>query len=204
MTDLNQLSQQYHDALPGLVRAALVDYGVAGAVIDAALLGWDGNAITVPVRSSSGRVSFFERWNPASMGRPLEDPAHVDLFGRDTIPRGANRLVFAEGIHEALIFRSQGLFSLAATGSGRFFKPREWASVLTDASEVLVAFKSGEQVERSPHLMSRREVVGRVLEVIPLAREVVWPVEYPRDAGAQRFFVEEKRSLEDFLALPRR
>ena len=204
MTDLDKLAQRYHDSLPGLARATLIDFGIADEVIDDALLGWDGDAITVPVCSHSSRVVFFERWDPARIGEPLDNPGYVELYGRDALPTEIDHLVLAEGIHEALTFRSRGLPVLAATGSGRFFKTREWTAVFQDAEEVLLAFKSSERVERARHLNSRREVVERARKALPQASEVLWPNDYPRDAGALRFFVEENHSAEDFLALPRR
>ena len=192
MHDLNQLALEHHQRLPGLVRATLNDFGVSNEVIDRHQLGWEADAITVPVRSGAGRVVFFERWDPSEIGVPLDDLGSVDLFGRDSLALEPAPLVLAEGIHEALVFESHGLPAVAATGTGRFFKHREWAAEFSSASEVLLAYKTGEFVERSRHLPSRREVIDRVKLALPQAKEVVWPSDFDRNEGAFEFFVTSR------------
>ncbi|MCH7665254.1 MAG: hypothetical protein IH936_04910 [Acidobacteria bacterium] len=92
----------YAEALPGIIRATLMDHGVSSTVVDDRLIGWDGNYITVPVRGRAGRIVFFERWDAAGIGKPVDDLEYVELFGWDVLERKPSRLVIAEGIHEAL------------------------------------------------------------------------------------------------------
>lgn len=202
MSNLNQLANQYHQALPGIVRATLLDYGVSSEVIDRYRIGWDGDAITVPIRSKSGRVEFFEAWDPEDVGVPLDDPGSVELFGRQALFSTPD-MVVAEGVHEALVFESQGLPAVAATGSGRFFKGREWGGSFSTVAEVLLTYKAGDHTPRQRHLPSRQRVRDKARTALPHAQEIVWPSDFKRDQGALEFFVARGGTREEFLALAR-
>jgi len=203
--DAEELVERYQARLPGLVRAALLDYGVSDQVIAKRQIGWDGRSITVPVRDQEGRLAFLERWHDESgIGRPVGYEKVVELYPWQVLKEAPSRVVFAEGIHEALVFESLGYSAVAATGTGLFFKAREWAPLLAGLPEVQVAFRSGERRPRRAFLLSRSEVVERILQALPRAHVVAWPATVGRNGGAHEFFVTLRKSAVDFELLARR
>ena len=198
---LEQRSSDYHRALPGVARASLIDHGIAADVIDRYRLGWDGTYITVPVRDRTQRLIFLETWDPDQIGTPSTSLPLVELFPWQLLGRDLERVVFAEGIHEALVLQSTGIDAVAATGTGRFFKERDWAPALADVHEVLVAFKRGERAERRKWLLDRQEVIQKILLHLPNARRLEWPREVGEPGGAFEFFVGGRRGRDDFEQL---
>lgn len=204
-TDFETLVDRYHSQLPGLVRATLIDYGVSETCIERHQIGWDGRAITVPIRDQRGRLAFLERWNDQSgVGRPSTTERSVELFPWGAIDSAPSRLVFAEGIHEALVLESAGIPAIAATGSGLFFKTREWAPLLEEVEELVVAFRLGDQKPRGAFLLSRLEVVREVARAIPGAAVLTWPRDVGQNGGAFEYFVKLRRSVLEFEVLARR
>jgi len=197
--DTDSLIEKYQARLPGIVRATLLDYGISERVIATRQIGWDGRSITVPVRERRGGLAFFERWDERlGIGRPAENERLVELYPWQALQEVPRRMVLAEGIHEALVFESHGFPAVAATGSGLFFKTREWAAVLKQIPEVLIAFRSGERRPRQAFRLGRSEVVAEAQRALPSARVVTWPAVVGWDRGAFEFFVKLKHSAADF------
>ena len=194
-------ARAYADDLPGILRATVIDHGISPEVIDGRLIGWDGKYLTIPVRNQSGRVLFFERWNGAQVGVPIDEPGTVELYGWDILLRMPERVIVAEGIHEALVLESHGLCAVSAAGSGRFFKRREWGPALRAAPQVVLAYRRGERRERRRHLPTRLGVIEKARDALPGAQVLTWPEELGSDAGAFEFFVKLGRSAEDFRSL---
>ncbi len=199
-TDFEEVAVEYAAALPGIVRATLVDRGISEDVIWQRQIGWDGEYIAVPVRDRSGRVVFFERWNGSGLCQPIESLGTVELYLWDALATAPRRLFLAEGIHEALVFESNGLPAVAATGSGLFFKAREWGPALSSVPELVVAYRRGEKRPRRSFLLGRSELVGEVRKALPKARMLMWPEEVGA-GGAFDFFVGLQRTASDFEAL---
>lgn len=172
--------------------------------IDRFGIGWDGEAITVPIRTRSSSIVFFERWDGSAIGVPLDQQPAVELFGWQHLLDHPERVVVAEGVYEALIFESAGIPAVAATGSGRFFKSREWTGSFSEIAEVLITYKAGDKVERRPCLLSRQAVREKIRFGLPQAEEVLWPAIFKRNQGAFEFFVVRGGTREEFLALARR
>ena len=66
---------EYHDRLPGIIRATLNDYDLDDLSIDVNLLGWDGKRITRPVFDCDGFVVEINRYDlsdDAAVGRLIE------------------------------------------------------------------------------------------------------------------------------------
>src|SRR5229473_2102680 len=55
--DLLDLATQYHQALPGRIRAYLNGRGIPDLLIDFHLLGWNGWRITIPVFNREGDLA---------------------------------------------------------------------------------------------------------------------------------------------------
>lgn len=196
--DFEEEAHQYHRKLPGLLRALLVDHGIASDIIDQNLLGWNGEKVTIPVRGRDRKIVSFERWEPERLGVPLVVPARVELFGWDIVKRRPGRLIYCEGVLEALIARSQGLSAIAATGTGRFFKSRHWAAALRESPDVVVALKKGEKRDSGKGLPSRGEVQAKILSDLPRARLLQWRDSLSRNEGFYEFFVRDNHTREKF------
>ena len=201
MDDFERRAALYHHRLPGLIRATLIDHGVSASVIDHRLLGWDGEYLTIPVRNRLGRVVFFERWDGTSVGVPVDDGQTIELYGWEVLRTEPPRVFLAEGIYEALVLQSHGIPAVSATGSGRFFKRREWGPALLAVPQVVLAYRRGERKERRRYLLTRHCVVERARQALPDATIVTWPDELGDDGGAAAFFVTHRRSVEDLETL---
>ena len=186
--DFEKLAQKYHDRLPGIVRAALNDGGIANAVIDRHQIGWDDESITIPVRSRSGAVAFFERWS--DVGALAEEIPAVELFPWETVLMRPQMAVFCEGVHECLVVESAGLPAVCATGSGRYFKVREWREDLAKIPSLLIAMKSGEEKDRRKGRPSRYEIVEKVETSVPGGRIIRWPADLGDGAGAVDYLLK--------------
>ncbi len=203
--DLERLTLDWHQALPGIARAALIDHGLGSETIDRHWLGWNGAHFTVPVRNAAGRVVFVESWWPEKPGEPVTPEKSVLLFGAEILAANPYRVVIAEGILEALVLQSARLSAVSSTGSGRYFKRREWGPLLDKIPQVLVAFKNGPLTERRKWILDRDEVTEKILERLSQARRVSWPETVGRHGGAVEFFARgrgTKKELADFWAKP--
>lgn len=201
MDNFETRARTYHEELSGLVRATLVDHGISSEVVSQRLLGWDNSAITVPIRGRTGKIAFFERWAGDAIGTPNDTIANVELYGWDVLERKPARVVIAEGIHEALVLQSNGIPAVSASGSGRFFKSREWGDFLREIPQVVLAYRRGEKRERRKYLLSRDEVRARANLAIPEAVSLTWPKELGTNGGAYAFFVTLGKTAEDFERL---
>lgn len=200
MYDFTKLALEYQGALSGYLRAHLVDHGIAEEVIARRGIGWDGEYVTVPVWRGRS-LSFFERWSLDAIGVPVNDVGYAVRYPSDRFNEEHDTLVFAEGIHECLIFESMGIPAIAASGLGLVFKTRDWKPILKDTSEILIAVRCGEKRSRRTCVLSRDELVTKILVALSQARRMEWPTSIGRDEGAFEFFVRDGRSAEDFLAL---
>ena len=81
------------------------------------------------------------------------------------------------------------------------FKTRDWKQLLKGIPEVLIAVRCGEKRSCRKYVLSRDELVTKMLVALPQARRIEWPTSIGRDEGAFEFFVRDGRSAEDFLAL---
>ena len=201
MHDLEKQRTLNHTALPGIVRATLVDYGISEQVIDRRLVGWDGKHVTIPVHDTENRIVFFERWDASAIGEPSGRAPFVELYPWSTVSGRHDRLLITEGIHEALVLESQGFPTITATGSGRFFKQRDWAASVAAVPQVVLAYRRGEKLERRRFLHSRSELAAKVQRAIPHASVLEWPKAVGRNGGAYEFFVTLRKTKDEFEAL---
>ena len=200
MYDFTRLALGYQADLTGYLRAHLVDHGIAEEVIARRGLGWDGERITVPVWRGS-RLSFFERWSLDAIGVPVDHVGFAARYPSDRFNEEHGVLVFAEGIHECLLFESMGIPAIAASGDGLVFKAREWKPLLSAIPEILIAVRSGEKRSRRKLILSRDELVTKIMIALPQSRRIEWPISIGRDEGAFEYFVRDRRPAEDFFAL---
>lgn len=194
---------EYHARLPGFIRAALIDHGISEEVIDRRQLGWDGAFVTVPVRDARGRVVLFERWDAGEIVTPVDRDSPAELYPCEVLTPTPRQIIVAEGVHEALVFESQGFTAVTATGTGRVLKLREWGPLIGRVPEVVLAYRRGEWKVRGKYALSRSALIAKALRAFPQARYLEWPDEVGDDGGAYAFFVGRHRTAEDFERLVR-
>ena len=199
--DFEMRASEYRRALPGLVRAALVDHGISTKILDCREIGWNDRRVAIPIRGRAGNVIFFEQWDAASIGKPLPGAPSVELFPWTTLNDPGDYLLIVEGVHEALVPESQGFPAIAATGSGRSFKQRDWAAAVASIPQVVVAYRRGEKLERRRFLQSRSELAAKVHRTIPHASVLEWPEAVGDNGGAYEFFVTLGKTKDDFEEL---
>ena len=198
-------AERYHADLPGVVRAALRDQGLTDLLIDERMIGWNGDHIVVPVFTPDGRLCLFERWedpleHEGRLGIAASCP-RVELFAAETL-RGTDQPVFlCEGVLETLIALSHGLTAVGATGTGLFFKQREWRPLLTDAPKVIVAYKKCHSGDFSPNAHRRLHLQTKVRRSLRQSVALQWPADLP-GGGFHEFLVTQKRSVEELQTLP--
>lgn len=198
---ITQRAREYHEALPGIIRATINDAGITNEIIDKRELGWNGRHITVPIKNTYGVISLIEEWSPNEMGVAVDPSPITELYPHSMIAAHPYRLVIAEGIYEALVLESQGFAAVAASGTGRYWKIREWTELVQGVPEIAIAFKAGSNYEPEKHKLNRREVVERIRESLPHAQVIEWPSVVPDGFGAAYFFNELDRSADEFASL---
>jgi hypothetical protein len=189
-----QQAVTFHRNLPEDLWFALEGCGISAALIHARLIGWDGEAITIPVFSRDRKVVAFEYAAFDEQGRLAvlpEEGQRPYLYGEPVLNLSPREVVLTEGVVESLILSSQGFNALSATLDGLSFR-EEWAPALRKVRNVFICFKR------------HAESIGSALivrDLVSSARIVTLPPEVGHGGGLYEFFVELGQSAADFRAL---
>jgi len=97
---LRDRAEFYHRQLPDTMRRRLNERGIPDTFVEKYFLGWNGQAITIPVANREGDMVFLKLVKSpfARSGAPkMEAPpyATVQLYGWDTLLRQPGRVVIA-------------------------------------------------------------------------------------------------------------
>lgn len=192
----HQLASRYHGALPERIRIYLNSRGIADAVIDLHLLGWNGNRITIPIFDREGHLAFFKlAKDPEDTGpspKMVTTPgAHAELYGWERVNAKPCRIVICEGEFDRLVLESNGFAAVTSTGGASVFRP-EWAEAFRETAEVHVCFDRDK---------AGRAGARRVCELIPRARIVELPEEVDEGGDVTDFFARLSKSAGDFEEL---
>lgn len=112
------LTRQYHQALTERIRDYLRrQRGIADAVIDLHLLGWNGSRITIPVFDRTAQFAFFKlakgRDNKSDSRKMLAPAgAHAELYGWERVLANPEQVVVREGEFDRLVLESHRAVSL--------------------------------------------------------------------------------------------
>jgi DNA primase len=194
--DLLRLAEAYHADLPPRIRAYLNGRGIADAVIDRYLLGWNGTRITIPISNRQGEVAFFklakdpdDQTDSPKMLAPRG--VRYELYGWERIAAQPERLIVCEGEFDRLLLEAQGFPAVTSTGGAGTFR-REWAGYFVAIPEVYLCFDRDEAGWRGTQRIGR---------LIPHAKVVVLPEEVGEGGDVTDFFVRLGRSREEFEKL---
>jgi DNA primase len=187
---------EYHEALPQRIRDYLDARGIPGVLIDFHLLGWDGTRITIPIFNREGELAFFKLAKDPEdrSGGPkmLATPgARAELYGWEDVCYRPEELVICEGEFDRLALKAQGFRAVTSTGGARTFRP-EWAAELASIPHVYICFDRDE---------AGRLGAEHVGQLIPHAKVVSLPEEVGEGGDVSDFFVQLRRTDEDFRVL---
>src|SRR5438876_11743592 len=122
MSEGLELAREYHRNLPPHVGEYVQQArGIADAVIDLHLLGWNGRRITIPILDRAGQFSFFKlaKGPNDQTGSPkmLATPgAHAEIYGWERVLANPERVIICEGEFDRLALESRGFGAVTSTG----------------------------------------------------------------------------------------
>jgi DNA primase len=192
-----QLVRQYHQNLPEHIRTYLRELrGISDAVIDLAMLGWDGRRITIPIFNHDGVFSFFKLAkapdDTSDSPKMLAPPGtQAELYGWERLQPTPPEIFICEGEFDRLALENRGLRAVTSTGGAGVFR-QEWAKYFKAIPNVYICFD--------------RDAAGqtgarKVARLVPHARVVELPEEVGEGGDVTDFFVRLGRSEEDFRRL---
>ncbi len=192
-----ELVRQYHANLPETLRTYLREQrGISDAVINLALLGWDGRRITIPVFNHAGVFSFFKLAkapdDTSDSPKMLAPPGtQAELYGWERLAVTPEEIIICEGEFDRLVLESRGVAAVTSTGGATTFR-RSWADAFTEIPRVYLCFDRDR---------AGRAGAEKVARLIPQARIVDLPEEVGEGGDVTDFLVRLGRSEEDFRRL---
>jgi DNA primase len=185
----------YHRQLPQAMRHDLNGRGIPDTFIEKYLLGWNGQAITIPVANRDGNIVFMKfAKSPFSGNRApqMQAPPNssVELYGWDTLLRQPARVVICDSEFDRLVLEARGFPSVSSTAGAETFQG-EWAKHFEGIEHVYICLSRDEAGRRGSE---------RIARLIPKARVV----ELPEDVSdAADYFVRGKKNRAQFEVLLR-
>ncbi|MBU4491723.1 MAG: hypothetical protein KKD69_04590, partial [Euryarchaeota archaeon] len=129
--DLKEKALSYHKALPKRIVEYLENRGISTQILAKHLIGWNGQAITIPIPNRAGEISFFKyRKDPDDTSdKPKywsDTGAHAELYGWENIisPKEPY-LVMCEGELDRLALESKGIPAITIT-TGAATRSKKW------------------------------------------------------------------------------
>src|SRR5215216_6871987 len=195
-TNLIDVALQHHDALPKRLRQYLNSRGIPDHIINSNILGWNGWRITIPIYNQKGEVVFFKLAKDPQDERPapkmLTSPgAGVELYGWDRVLQKPEQIIICEGEFDRLVLEAQGFFAVTSTGGAATFRP-EWAKAIRSIPQVYACFDRDQPGRNGAMLVTL---------MIPHAKVVELPQEVGEAGDVTDYFVQLKRSPEEFARL---
>ncbi|MEI7741484.1 MAG: toprim domain-containing protein [bacterium] len=186
---------RWHQALTEELRTWYrSERGLTDEVIDMAMLGFDGQRLTIPISDVTGSWLFAKRRRlPNSEEEPrylYPAGAGAALYGAQILKK-ANTIVIAEGELDTLALLSRGILAVSSTGGAKTF-PEEWAEEFKTIPAVFIVYDNDD---------AGREGALKVARLIPHAKIVALPEEVGDKGDTTDFLVKLGKSKEDFLEL---
>ncbi len=187
-------AEKFHSFLPDDIRDYLKGRGIPSTLIETKLIGWNGQAITIPIfgRKPDEILGFRYVTLPADpSGVPemlRESSLKPELYGWETLAQKPRRVVISEGEFDRLVLEAQGFAAVTATaGAGTFLD--KWAPFFEGVKHIYICF--GREATRSG-------AAKKIQSLLPSARIVTLPA----DAfDVTDFFVRLERTRVDFEVL---
>ncbi len=194
--DLLDLAIQYHENIPGRIRAYLNNRGIPNGLMNRHLLGWNGFRITIPIFNRKGELAFFKLAKDPEDQTPSPKMlatrgASAEIYGWDRIHARIPQIIICEGEFDRLVLEDYGFAAVTSTGGAGTFR-EEWAKELEAIPEVYICFD---------HDDPGRKGALRVAQVIPHAKLIALPEEVDDGGDVTDFFVRLGKTKSDFLTL---
>jgi DNA primase len=197
MSEVLDFAHQYHRNLPERIRDYMRhERGIADAVIDRHLLGWNGSRITIPIYDRAGKLAFFklakDQDDRTDSPKMLATPrAHAELYGWERVLSKPEQIIICEGEFDRLVLESRGFAAVTSTGGALTFRS-EWAEALREIPTICVCFDNDD---------AGRQGAERVARLIPYAKVVQLPEDVGEGGDVTDFFVRLGRNREEFIRL---
>lgn len=192
-----ELAKQFQQNLPDRIRDYLCnERGISNAVIDLAILGWDGRRITIPIFDRNHRFAFFKlAKDPEDKGDSpkMLAPAgsHAELCGWERVLVRPEQIIICEGEFDRLLLETHGFAAVTSTGGATTF-PREWAEDFKEIPNVYLCFDRDAAGEAG---------VRHVASLIPHVRIIRLPDGVGEGGDVTDFFVRLEGTEDDFRHL---
>jgi DNA primase len=186
-------AERYHRFLPEAIRDDLKGRGIPGTLIEEHQLGWNGDRITIPVRSREGEVLGFRyAKSPTDISdtpKLTSDPSiEAELYGREILGKNPRRVVIADNEFSCLVLEANGFAAVSAIAGAGVFLP-EWVPLFDVVKHVYVCFTRD---------ADGAAAAKQVQALLPRARIVKLP---PGTRDVADFFVSEGKTRLDFEIL---
>ncbi len=141
----DHLYKTYHDQLPVTIREYLNQRGISKEIIDRHFIGWNDQAITIPIFDMDNNFSFFKfRKDPSN--NDFEKPKYwyqkntsATVYGWEHLRAGHTPLIICEGELDRLALESRGQAAITSTGGAGTFK-EDWANFIPEDVIIYVCF----------------------------------------------------------------
>ena len=145
-TEMLELVDKYNKEMPQDIRDWLEnERGIARKVIDEFSIGWNGKALTIPIKDREGAYSFFKfRKHPKDVSDApkywYSPGGSSELYGWEHLTNPKPVLLICEGELDRLKAESEGIPAVSGTSGAATFK-EEWIDVINNIpSDVYIAF----------------------------------------------------------------
>jgi hypothetical protein len=191
LSSLGSRAHVYHCLLPAERRQVVIRAGIPDAVIDRIALGWNGQALTIPITNRAGEVvAIMEAGlNEISAEWSVDGPgsAMSELFGWDAVERQPDRIIICSNIVDRLILESHGFAAVSSTTDQ--FEPA-WADALRGIPAVYAVLP-----------LSAHAFVKSLRKLLPQLRVVA----LPQSSGSiAAYFVRLRKTRAQFEAMLRK
>src|SRR5205814_1315760 len=141
--------------------------GIADAVIELHLLGWNGSRITIPIFDRNGGFEFFKLAKDPddksdSPKMLTASGAHAELYGWERVLANPDQIILCEGEFDRLVLETHGFAAVTSTGGAGSFRP-EWAEAFREVPNIYLCFDND---------AAGRAGAERVARLIPHAKLV--------------------------------
>lgn len=138
----HELAEQYNKALPERIRTYLNQRCISDEIISKFKIGWNGNAITIPIYNIKNEVTFFKyRGDPEDQSDKAkywyDAGSEAELYGWENVDE--HFVILCEGEFDRLALESKGIPAITSTGGAGTFND-EWISHLESLPDLYVCY----------------------------------------------------------------
>lgn len=191
-----ELVEQYHKALPERIRGYLNQRCIPDEIIDRFLIGYNGEAITIPIQNDAGDFIFFKYRSDPDKDKEgkraywHDDGAQAQIYGWENLTFSKPYIVICEGELDRLVLEANGIPAITSSAGGGTFK-NEWISYLKNIPEVYLCFDNDEP---------GKKYAEKIVQLIPKSKIIRLPEMGEGKKDITDYFMSG-HSKDDFLEL---